>query len=121
MTARHILVVDDEEAIGYVFKRYLERAGYRVTAVVCPNEALAIGSCGGIDMLVTDFRMSGMTGASLVARLRALHPGLPAMIVTAYGGDVELAPAGVRVLSKPLAPQALVDAVEHALAVAHPS
>ena len=116
----HILLVDDEEAIVYVFKRYLERAGYRVTAAVDPNDALAIGSAGGIDMLVTDFRMPGMTGASLIARLRELHPGLPALIVTAYGAEVGVAAARVRVLNKPLAPQELVDAVAQALAATQP-
>lgn len=37
----HILLVDDEAAITYVFKGYLERAGQRVTAVAGPGEALA--------------------------------------------------------------------------------
>lgn len=110
----HILVVDDEDAIAYVFKRYLERAGYRVTAVDSPNAALAGGA--GIDMLVTDFRMPGINGAELIARLRALQPGLPALIVTAYGAEIgELAP-GVRILNKPLPPQDLVEAVDLTLA-----
>lgn len=114
----HILVVDDEDAIAYVFRRYLERAGYRVTAATNPTQALAGASAAAIDMLVTDFRMPGMTGAELIARLRALRPGLPALIVTAYGGEVgELGP-DVRVLNKPLPPQELVDAV--ALALARP-
>lgn len=117
----HILLVDDEEAIVYVFKRYLERAGYRVTAAIDPNDALAVGSAGGVDMLVTDFRMPGMTGADLIARLRELHPGLPALIVTAYGAEVGVAAAAVQVLNKPLAPQDLVDAVVRALAPAQPS
>ncbi len=114
----HILLVDDEEAIAYVFKRYLERAGYRVTATISPIDALALGSKGGVDMLVTDFRMPGMTGASLIARLRELHPSLPALIVTAYGAEVGAVAPGVQVLSKPLAPQVLVDAVTQALAPA---
>ncbi|KFC74486.1 response regulator [Massilia sp. LC238] len=117
----HILLVDDEEAIVYVFQRYLERAGYRVTAVVDPNEALAIGSAGGIDMLVTDFRMPGMTGAELIARLRELHPELPALVVTAFGAEVGVAAADVQVLNKPLPPHDLVDAVARALAPAQPS
>jgi CheY-like chemotaxis protein len=115
MTAKHILLVDDEEAIAYVFKRYLERAGYRVTALVDPLEALTIGSAGGVDMLVTDFRMPGMTGAGLIDRLRKVQPALPALIVTAYGAEVGTA-AGVRVLNKPLPPQELVEAVVRALA-----
>ena len=120
MRAKHILLVDDEEAIVYVFKRYLERAGYRVTAVVDPNVALAIGSAGGVDMLVTDFRMPGMTGASLIAGLRARHPGLPALVVTGYGAEVGPVAADVRVLNKPLPPQDLVDAVALALLPGQP-
>lgn len=120
MKTLHILVVDDEDAIAYVFKRYLERAGYRVTAVACPKLALGVGGGDRIDMLVTDFRMPGMSGASLIARLRELQPGLPALIVTAYGAEVGPAPANVRILNKPLAPQELVDAVAQALAEAQP-
>jgi CheY-like chemotaxis protein len=112
---KHILLVDDEDAIAYVFKRYLKRAGFQVTAVLDPAEALAIGSAGGIDMLVTDFRMPGMTGATLLGRLREHTPALPALIVTAYGAEVGMAEAGVRVLNKPLPPQELVDAVVLAL------
>lgn len=118
MIMAHILLVDDEEAIAYVFKRYLERAGHRVTAAVSPGEALEIGLAGGIDMLVTDFRMPGMTGASLIARLRAQSPQLPALIVTAYGAEVGVTAPGVRVLNKPLGPQELVDAVAQTLAPA---
>lgn len=112
--AKHILLVDDEEAVLYVFSRYLERAGYRVTAVPSPLDALA--AADDIDMLVTDFRMPGMTGGSLIARLRARLPGLPALIVTGYGAEVDVAAEVVRVLNKPIAPQELVDAVSRALA-----
>lgn len=118
---KHILLVDDEEAIAYVFKRYLERAGYRVTACTDPGEALAAGSRGGIDMLVTDFRMPGMTGADLIAQLRAQYPTLPALVVTAYGAEVDAAAAQVRVLNKPLPPQNLVDAVAASLAPGRPA
>lgn len=119
LTAKHILVVDDEEAIAYVFQRYLERAGYRVTSVASPADALAACALGSVDMLVTDFRMPGMTGATLIARLRDRFPELPALVVTAYGAEVGLMAPGVRVLSKPLPPQALVDAVAQALTAPH--
>jgi len=114
--APHVLLVDDEEAITYVFRRYLERAGYQVTAVANPFDALAIGQAGGVDMLVTDFRMPGMTGAGLIARLRETRSNLPALIVTAYSAEVGIAAAQVRVLNKPLAPQELIEAVDRVLA-----
>lgn len=66
-------------------------------------------------MLVTDFRMPGMSGATLIGRLREHTPALPALVVTAYSAEVGVAAAGVRVMSKPLPPQELVDAVALAL------
>jgi CheY-like chemotaxis protein len=113
---KHIVLVDDEEAIVYVFQRYLERAGYRVSAFCTPGEALAAAGLGDIDMLVTDYRMPGMTGGELVARMRLVHPDRPALIVTAYGAEVCAAAAQVRVLPKPVGPQDLVDAVAQGLA-----
>jgi len=112
--SQHILLVDDEEAVVYVFSRYLERAGYRVTARHDPVEALAASE--GVDMLVTDFRMPGMTGGSLIARLRERMPALPALIVTAYRAEIGMSAPGVPVLNKPIAPQELVDAVTRVLA-----
>ena len=118
---KRILLVEDDPAVSYILQRYLEKAGFAVLAAGGGKEALDLFASSSIDLVVTDFRMPGMTGASLIARLRALHPGLPALIVTAYGAEVGVAAADVQVLNKPLAPQDLVDAVARALAPAQPS
>ncbi|WP_379678918.1 response regulator [Massilia consociata] len=107
--------MDDEEAIVYVFRRYLERAGFQVTAATNPVAAVAAAGAGAFDLLVTDYRMPGLSGSELVARLRVANPGLPALVVTAYGAEVALAEANVRVMNKPLSPADLVEAVRQAL------
>lgn len=108
----HILLVDDEEAIVYVFKRYLEQAGHQVTAVCDPIEAVTAAASTPVDLLVTDYRMPVMSGGALIERLRRDQPALPAVIVTAYRAEAILPADNVRVLEKPLPPQALVDELE---------
>jgi CheY-like chemotaxis protein len=116
MNMHRILLVDDEEAILYVFQKYLERAGFAVVAAANGLDAIALFEAGGVDALVTDQRMPGMTGDALIQHLRAVQPGLPAVIVTAYAAECSPELHKVAVLNKPVPPAELVAAVERALA-----
>ncbi|MGI4719261.1 MAG: response regulator [Janthinobacterium lividum] len=116
----HILVVDDEEAIVYVFGKYLERAGFTVSTANGAAQAIPIFEAQRIDALVTDQRMPGMTGDQLIARLRTARPGLPAIIVTAYAAECGPDLRNVAVLNKPVSPDALVAAVQRAMAATPP-
>lgn len=98
----HILVVDDEEAITYIFERYLSIAGYRVSTANRGADALGVFKTAPIDLLITDFRMPGMNGVELIERLRALAPGLPALLVSANPVDVDSMPQDVRFMHKPV-------------------
>jgi len=113
---QHVLLVDDEEAIRYVFQRYLERAGFAVSTAAGADEATAIFEAMQIDALVTDQRMPGQKGDALVQQLRAARPDLPAIIVTAYAAECSPDLRNVPVLNKPVPPAELVTAVERALA-----
>lgn len=113
---QHVLLVDDEEAILYVFRKYLERAGFAVATAGGAAEAIAIFDSQPIDALVTDQRMPGMPGDALVRHLRAARPDLPAIIVTAYAAECSPSLHDVPVLNKPVPPADLVTAVERALA-----
>jgi CheY-like chemotaxis protein len=116
MSMRHILLVDDEEAILYVFQKYLERAGFAVSTAANALDAIALFESSRVDALVTDQRMPGMTGDVLVQRLRSVRPGLPAIIVTAYAAECGPDLRNVPVLNKPVPPADLVAAVERSLA-----
>ncbi len=113
---QHVLLVDDEESILYVFRKYLERAGYAVSTATGAAQAIALFEAQSIDALVTDQRMPGMQGDALVGHLRAARPGLPAIIVTAYAAECSPLLQDVAVLNKPVPPAELVAAVQRALA-----
>jgi len=108
---KHVLVVDDEEAITYIFRRYLEAAGYRVSTAQDGVEALALFDTEEVDALVTDARMPRMNGQELIAQLRPRHPGLPIAVVSAYPMEIGPSTQRLRVLSKPIEGAALVAAV----------
>jgi CheY-like chemotaxis protein len=82
---KNILCVDDNEQVLSVRTFLLETRGYKVTAVTCPQEALAYiqnSLPGSIDLLLCDLLMPQMDGNELVRRAKQLHPSLPAMIVS---------------------------------------
>lgn len=108
---KHVLVVDDEEAITYIFRRYLEAAGYQVSTAMDGVEALALFDRQPIDALVTDARMPRMNGSELIARVRLRDPDLPIAVVSAYPMEIGSAGRPLRVLSKPIEGATLVAAV----------
>lgn len=82
----HILYVDDDESIGYLMRRTLERAGYRVTCSVDAREAVRMfrdGNGHGVDVVVTDLAMPGMNGFDLVVALRSISD-VPVLMTSGY-------------------------------------
>lgn len=105
---KRILLAEDDPAVSYILTRYLEKAGFAVQAAPDGRAALALFEAEPADLLVTDLRMPGMNGEELILALRARQPGLPALIVSAYGNELSVQIPGVRVLSKPVAADELV-------------
>lgn len=97
-----ILIVDDEEAILYVFERYLSVAGYDVAVANNGFDAVRAGEAGPFDLLITDFRMPGMNGIEVIHALRRLKPDLPALVISGNPIEAGKMPDGVRFLSKPV-------------------
>jgi PAS domain S-box-containing protein len=81
-----ILLVEDEEALLALGSRLLEEAGYRVTAVTDPFEALrlAMDPAQPIDLLATDLVMPGLNGRELRDQVLMLRPGLPTLFLSGY-------------------------------------
>jgi len=78
-----ILVVDDEYAIRETTAALLEDE-YEV--VRCPNGEVALRElrARAFDVVCTDFRMPGITGAELIRAAKEQYPGIAGLIVTAY-------------------------------------
>jgi two-component system chemotaxis response regulator CheY len=97
-----VLVVDDEEAITYIFERYLSLAGYDVAVANNGRDALRAFQSRRADLVITDFRMPGMDGGELIDRLRDVAPDLPALLISANPIDIGTMPDGVRFFAKPV-------------------
>jgi len=114
-----ILCVDDEASSLLILQDTLERAGHRVVAVNNVDAALNVLARGGIDLIISDYRMPGTTGLEFLARLGNEGCEVPLIMVTAYA-SIEHAVASIKAgavdyITKPIRPQQLELAVEQAL------
>jgi CheY-like chemotaxis protein len=118
---RRVLMVDDEEDLVWSTGRQIarERPDLEFVGLTHPEAALAEVRRAPADVLVTDVRMPGMTGLELVVAARATAPGLPVVVVTAYGSPQVKAQVQssqrVEYLEKPFAFHDLLAAVDRAL------
>ncbi len=83
-----IWIVDDDQSIRFVLEKALLREGLPTRSFTSPRELmLALESApegDGPQVLVSDIRMPGGSGLELLEKVRALLPGLPVIIMTAY-------------------------------------
>jgi DNA-binding NtrC family response regulator len=90
-----ILIVDDEEKIGRLLADELRDAGYRASYTTRPREALELVRATTPDVLITDLRMEGMDGITLLKRAREASPATDVIVMTAYA-SVETAIEAMR-------------------------
>jgi PAS domain S-box-containing protein len=83
---RHVLYLDDEEALVFLITRMLERLGYRVSGYTRAEEALAAvrADPGQFDLVVTDLNMPGLSGLEVARELARLRPDLPVVLASGY-------------------------------------
>ena len=83
---KHVLYLDDEEAIIFLMKRLLERKGYRVSGYTEPRKALAAvrADPSQFDLAVTDYYMPGMSGLEVAQELARIRPDLPVVMASGY-------------------------------------
>jgi two-component system nitrogen regulation response regulator GlnG len=82
---KHILIVDDEEAVCWSLQRALGREGHSVSVAASAEQAFALVNRQRPDAMILDVRLPGMDGLAALARLRELAPELPVIVVTAFG------------------------------------
>jgi DNA-binding NtrC family response regulator len=85
MNRRKVLVIDDDASLRRVMEMQLEEVGCDVVAVASGKEALAVLEEFTPALVITDLRIPGMSGMDLLKLLRADHPELTVIMVTAYG------------------------------------
>jgi two-component system response regulator AtoC len=95
-SARHVLVVDDEENIRLFLLTMLQQKGYAVRTADSAEQALQLLEQAPADFVLTDVKMPGMSGIELCKLLRERYPELVVVVMSAYG-SVEQALEAVRV------------------------
>ncbi len=82
-----ILVVDDEQAVRDLLAKTLTMADYDVDSA--PDGASAIDRLRAVeyDLLITDLKMPGMDGLSVIREARRSAPDLPVIIITGYSTE----------------------------------
>ena len=79
-----ILIVDDEPRILLLLQSLLKANGYDVETARDGDAAIEVVRKGGVDITVTDLRMTPMDGMTLFRELKAISPSMPVILLTAY-------------------------------------
>ncbi len=104
-----ILVVDDEEPVRNLIVALLSRLGHRSVAAVNGVDALDRMKKNKIDAVITDIKMPNMDGVALTIEILKRNPGLPVLVMTAFGEEYSAGgaiAAGAReFIKKPFTPE----------------
>src|ERR1700759_4506696 len=90
-----ILCVDDEPAIGLILADTLERAGHAPLSAANVPEALRALQTGTVDLIISDYRMPGLTGLEFLQLIQQEGYDVPLVMLTGYG-TIEHAVASIK-------------------------
>ncbi|RKN48323.1 SpoIIE family protein phosphatase [Micromonospora endolithica] len=108
-----VLVVDDSRTKRYLLVSWLTRAGFSVLEAETGGEALARVGVDPIDLVVLDVRLPDLSGFEVCERIKAAHPAMPVVHVSAHAIDVVDRAQGLTrgadaYLAEPIEPEELV-------------
>lgn len=114
-----ILHVDDEPSIGLILQDTLERAGHQGIGVRSVPEAFQVLSRERVDLIITDYRMPGLTGLEFLSLLQREGYNIPLIMLTGHA-SIEHAVASMKAgaidyITKPIRPEHLLLAIDQAL------
>ena len=117
--AERVVFIDDEEEVCRANRQSLELDGYRVETFGAAAPALTAILADPPGLVITDVRLPDLDGNALFARLRAIDPELPVILITGHG-DIRMAVAAMRdgaydFLAKPYPAEALLASARRAL------
>jgi two-component system nitrogen regulation response regulator GlnG len=114
-----VWIVDDDKSIRWVLEKALSMEGVVITGFSDPREVLEKLGREKPDVIISDVRMPGLDGISLLEKIKQLAPAVPVIIMTAYS-DLDRAVAAFRegafeFLSKPFDVDEVVSLVKRAI------
>src|SRR5689334_19521088 len=114
-----LLVADDDPGLRESLERALTREGYRIVLASDGRAALERVQAGGIDLIVTDLKMPGLTGLELLRAAKTIAPDIDVILLTAFGTVEEAVKAmkdgAYDFLTKPFRREQLVKLIDKAL------
>jgi len=119
MARNKVLVVDDEKNQREIYTLILGDDGYQVTTAQSGEQALRFAAENSFDLVLTDYKMAGMDGLTLLNELLKLDPSIIVVMMTAHG-SVESVKEALRggafdYLEKPIDRDQLLKVVQNAL------
>jgi DNA-binding NtrC family response regulator len=119
MARNKVLVVDDEKNQREIYTLILGDDGYEVTTAQSGEQALRFAGENSFDLVLTDYKMAGMDGLTLLNELLKLDPSIIVVMMTAHG-SVESVKEALRggafdYLEKPIDRDQLLTVVQNAL------
>jgi len=116
---RVVLLVDDEPGILSALRRTLRREGYEIVTAGNARAALAELEARGVDLVISDHKMPGMSGTALLSRVAARWPETARILLSGWSGEIppeELQAAKLSaLLAKPWEDDALRGTIRSAL------
>jgi CheY-like chemotaxis protein len=110
-----ILCVDDEEIPRMLRKLILQKQGYKVITAASGKEALTLLDEGGINLVLSDQLMPGMSGTELTRLIKANRPATPVILISGVNEIPQDAMYADRFVSKVEGPEPLFQAVAEVL------
>jgi len=114
-----LLVADDDPGLRESLERTLTREGYTVALASDGQAALERLQAGGVDLIVTDLKMPGLTGLELLRAAKAIAPDVDVVLLTAFGTVEEAVKAmkdgAYDFLTKPFRREQLLKLIDKAL------
>ena len=119
MSCQHILVVEDDPALGSTLSDTLSMAGYRTSVVESGEQAMTWCGRHKFDAVISDINLPGMDGHDLMERVHSETPQTPVILMTGYA-NTEKAVAAIKAgaadyLVKPFAPARLIRQIRQAV------
>ncbi|MFN8310769.1 MAG: sigma-54 dependent transcriptional regulator [Chitinophagales bacterium] len=114
-----ILVIDDDETIVQLLKRFLTKNNYEVETASSGKEGLQKLQHFQPNLIMSDYRLGDMEGSDLLVKIREVSPFVPVIVITGYS-DLRTAVKVVRLgafdyITKPLLPEEILHTIKQAL------
>ncbi|MFO1497205.1 MAG: sigma-54 dependent transcriptional regulator [Verrucomicrobiota bacterium] len=114
-----VLLIEDDVGAGTALQKVLRAEGYEVDLVGRGDEGLRQAQANAYQLILTDFKLPGLSGLELIAQLHADKPKLPVIMMTAHGTTettIEATKLGAcEYLTKPFEADELLDLVASVL------